>query len=135
LGRLAVHASVDGSHLGIVGHSLGGLVAALAAAGDERVKAAVTLSAVFDMAPRLQAMFGEEKVSRWKEQGEMEMDPPGSGLMLGYQFYQSLLDLDVSATVARLQAPLRIIHGEVDSSVPVEDARRFERHAGSAVKR
>ncbi len=134
LGRLAVHASVDGSRLGITGHSLGGLVAALAAAGDDRVKAVVTLSAVFDMAPRLQTLFGPDKIARWKEQGEMEMDPPGSGLMLGYQFYQSLLALDVPATAGRLQAPLRIVHGEADTSVPVSDARLFEQHAGSAVK-
>ena len=118
------------SSVGIVGHSLGGLVAVLA--GTE-ARAIVTLSAVYDMAPRLRDMLGD-RFPDWAVQGEIEMDPPGCGVILGYQFYEDLIRQDVSGALAGLTAPIRIVHGEDDKGVPVQDARRFYEGAASEQK-
>ena len=128
LAYLSGLATVDSARTGITGHSLGGLVAALAA-GQSQVKAVVTLSAVYEMAPRLQAMLGE-RFPDWERAGEIEMDPPGCGVVLGYQFYEDLVRQDVARALSGLHAPPRIVHGEDDVGVPVEDARRF--HGGAA---
>jgi len=133
LSYLAGHPRVMGSCLGITGHSLGGLVALLAAPVEPRVKAVVSLSAVFDMTPRLHGILGE-RFNEWERSGQVEMDPPGCGIMLGYQFYQDLLRQDVPGALSRLQVPLRVVHGEDDKGVPVEDARLIHQQASSNEK-
>jgi dienelactone hydrolase len=130
LAWLAAHPRVDPSRIGITGHSLGGLVAVLAGAG---VRAIVTLSAVYDMAPRLRAMLGD-RFPDWAIKGEIEMDPPGCGVILGYQYYEDLVQQDIAGSLARLTAPIRIVHGEDDNGVPVGDARLFYEGAGSDQK-
>ncbi len=134
LNYLMARPEVDPARIGITGHSLGGLVAAIAAARRPEIVCVVTLSAVFDMAPKLQKFLGADQVASWRERGTVEMDPPGSGLLLKSAFYDDLLGLDVTREIANLRAPLRIVQGGADSGVTEEDAGRYREHAGSTVK-
>lgn len=134
LNYLMARPEVDAARTGITGHSLGGLVAVITAARRPEVAALVTLSAVFDMAPKLERLLGADQVAAWRERGTVEMDPPGSGLLLKSAFYDDLTGLDVAGEVANLLAPFRIIQGGADSGVTEDDARRYRECAGSAVK-
>lgn len=125
---------VDAARVGVTGHSLGGMVAALVAARDPAVASLVTLSAVFDMPSKLQRLLGAQQLSGWRAAGTVEMDPPGSGLRLGYGFYEDLLAIDVASELARLTTPVRIVQGDADTGVTLEDAEAIKLHSGSAVK-
>lgn len=134
LAYLEARPEADPARLGITGHSMGGMLAAMAAARAPSVRSLVTLSAVFSMPEKLAGFLGEEQVRGWQERGSVEMDPPGSGLYLDYTFYEDLQRYDVAAEVRHLQAPIRIIQGEADTGVTAEDARLYHRHAGSQEK-
>jgi dienelactone hydrolase len=134
LSYLRQRPDVDAARVGITGHSLGGLVAALVAASDSAVRCLVTLSAVFDMPSKLQGLLGTDQVAGWRAAGTVELDPPGSGLRLGYGFYEDLLERDVASELARLAAPVRIVQGAADTGVTLEDAEAIKRHSGSTVK-
>lgn len=102
--------------LGLFGSSMGGAVALLAAARDERVVAIVTLAAVAH--PELLAERHLEEVASWDARGYIETleGPIGRGL------YDDAKGHDVIAAVRVLRAPLLVLHGEEDEVVPVDDA-------------
>ncbi|MBI2886496.1 MAG: alpha/beta fold hydrolase [Chloroflexi bacterium] len=134
LAYLQGRTEADPERLGLTGHSFGGMLAAITAARTPAIKSLVTLSAVFDMPEKLAGFLGEEQVRGWQERGSVEMDPPGSALFLDYGFYEDLQRYDVAAEVGRLRAPVRIIQGEADTGVTVEDAQGYHVHAGSPQK-
>ncbi|MCG3773984.1 MAG: hypothetical protein JW395_0801 [Nitrospira sp.] len=134
LAFLRKHPWVDGDRVGITGHSVGGLVAALTAVADPTIRAVVTLSAVFDLAERFALLLSADTIRRWADEGSVEMDPPGSGLYLDYEFYRDAMTLNLPAKLAMLRSPILAVQGAADVEVPVEDARLYYRHVGSAVK-
>ena len=109
---------MDLGRLGVVGHSRGGVVTLLAAGSDDRIKAAVALSA-----PSSEDM-PEEAKHIIREQGYVvsPSSRTGQDLRIGRAWLDDLEQnasrLDVLAAVARITAPLMIVHGTADASVP-----------------
>ena len=134
LDYLTRHPRVDPLRVGITGHSLGGMVAALTAARTSSVQVVVTLSAVFDMAERLKHLLGPQKILDWQRRGFDEIDPPGSGVFLNYRFYENLLQHDVAAEVSRITSPTLTLHGELDTGVTVRDAQLYHQHVAAPSK-
>ena len=102
--------------VGLFGSSMGGAVALLAAARDERVRAVVTLAAVAH--PALITERYPAETDQWESRGYIET-PAGR---IGRGLYDDAKHHDVIAAVAVLEAPLLVLHGEVDEVVPVSDA-------------
>lgn len=103
-------------HFGLFGSSMGGAVALLGAARDERIKAVATLAAVGHP-----ANIGETnpaEVDAWLSQGFIETEAG----KIGRGFYDDALSHDVIATVRVLVAPILVLHGEEDTVVPQTDA-------------
>lgn len=138
LGRVldALHARrlgsrrLDLSRLAVLGHSRGGATAILRAREDPRVHALVTWASVSTL-----WRYSEREVAAWKREGSMEFLNTRTGQRMhidaGY-----LDDLeahgqrfDVLAAVAALSAPILLVHGEEDLSVPVQEAH--ELHAAT----
>ena len=124
----------DVRRIGLLGHSRGGGVALLRAARDPRVGSVVTWNAVARF-----CRWDDETVARWREEGFLSIPNSRTGqiLRLGREF---LADLDahgdalVPAVAARrLEAPLLVIHGTRDETIPVEDAEQIVRAAGPGV--
>ena len=111
--------------LGIAGHSRGGVVTLLAAGSDDRIKAAVALSAPSS------SDLPEEAKQVIREQGYVvsPSSRTGQDLRIGRAWLDDLEQnadrLDVLASVARITAPLMIVHGTADASVPVACAERI----------
>jgi len=111
---------------GLFGSSVGGTVALLAAARDERIVGVATLAAVahIESTTELQPSL----VRDWEEKGYIET---ASG-RLGRAFYDDARAHDVVAAVRILHAPLLVLHGEDDPTVPVSDAHDIASAARNA---
>jgi uncharacterized protein len=107
------------SSVGLVGHSRGGGIAVLHAAGDARVKALVTWAAISSV-----ERWSPHEVAEWRRQGVKEVVNTRTGQRLPQ--YPDILDdverhaadtLDILGAAARLRLPWLIVHGSEDESV------------------
>jgi pimeloyl-ACP methyl ester carboxylesterase len=116
--------------LALVGHSRGGGDAILHAAGDPRVAALATWSAVssFDR-------WNAATRAEWRESGRIyvmnartgQQMPLDVGLLDDFEARRD--ELDVGAAAGRVEAPWLIVHGEQDLTVDVEEALALARVA------
>lgn len=127
---------VDPDAVGLFGHSRGGGTALLGATRGRfatEIGALVTWAAVatYDR-------FDEETKTVWRREGVLPVLnartgqelPLGLGLLEDLESRRDLLDLESAA--AEISVPWRILHGEDDESVPVEEAERlYERARGT----
>jgi len=110
---------MDLSRLAVLGHSRGGVTALLTAGGDRRIKAVVSLS----------APAGTDNLTKHQKQIIRDVGyivSPSSRTGQDLRIGRALLDdleqnaeeLDMLAAVGRIEAPLMIVHGAADASVP-----------------
>jgi len=111
---------MDLSRLAVLGHSRGAVTALLSGGSDERIKVVVSLSAPCS-ADNLSA--DQKQILR---EGGYIISPSsrtGQELRIGPALQEDLdrnpEKLDVPAAVGRMTAPLLIVHGTADDSVPV----------------
>jgi pimeloyl-ACP methyl ester carboxylesterase len=129
-GKLPPHGR-RADRIGLIGHSMGGGVAILYAAGDSRVGAIVTWAGVSHL-----DRFPREVVSEWRARGWTTITNARTSQEL--RMSTAWLDdvernresLDILAAARRLTAPLLVIHGEADESVPIAEARAIAEAAG-----
>lgn len=117
----AVDGGLGGVHL--VGHSMGGGLAVLHAAGDRRVASVSLLAAVSHV-----VRFGDEDRRRWRTEGRIAIPNQRTGqtMWLGLDFLDDLERnagaLDIAAAAGAVDVPALIVHGSGDETVPVEEA-------------
>jgi len=119
--------------LGLLGHSRGGGIAVLDAAGDPRIRALVTWAAIstVDRWPAAQR-------ATWREAGVNEVKNVRTGEVL--PLYTDVLDdvenhggaLDIERAAARLTIPWLIVHGTADEAVALGEGERLARAAPRA---
>ena len=112
--------------LAVFGSSLGGAVALLCAARDERIVALSTLGAVAHPAELLER--NPQACDDFARQGYADL-PQGR---LGPQFYYDSMAHEVVAAVGVLHAPLFVLHGLEDQVVPCSDAHDIAAAARNA---
>jgi uncharacterized protein len=103
--------------VGIVGSSLGGLVALLFASEEPEVRAVATIAAVAHPERFGQSLSSEER-ERWRREGIYEWE----GMRLRSSFLEDAESLDALSAVQRICAPLLLTHGTADAVVPRSDA-------------
>lgn len=112
---------VDDNRIGLIGLSLGGCVAACAAARDRRVKALALWAAVAD----LQEVFAD----RWGELVQQALETQGwfdyGGWKISKAFYDDALQVDPLREGLRYDGAALIVHGTNDEVVPVDHAHRY----------
>jgi dienelactone hydrolase len=115
------------STLGIIGHSRGGGIAILQTAGDPRIGALVTWSAI----SRVERWPADQR-SVWREAGHTEIRNARTGQIL--PLYTDVLDdieqnadaLDIEAAAGRVAVPWLILHGTEDESVGFSEAESLK---------
>ena len=112
---------VDASRIGIVGLSLGGLVAACTAGREPRIKSAVLWAPVADLPGIINAQQTGAQKSTLASRGWADI----GGLKLGSTFLDDMLTVRPADEIAGSDSPLLIIHGSADQTVPVENAEQF----------
>ncbi len=105
---------MGGREIHLVGSSLGGTVAILAAAIHANIKSLVTIAAP--------AIMPNQARAAW---GDAAREVPA-------QFYDDAAIHNVVAAAGRINCPWLIIHGIDDPVVPVEQARQLAKAAPSA---
>jgi uncharacterized protein len=108
---LAARPEVNTARLGLVGISWGGIMAALLAGRDHRVKTTVLWSSApggpSQWRPPFEQVEGKEAAYLW-------------GNWLGRPFYQELWQLDTLAELKQAQGSLLLVYGTADDAVPAE---------------
>ena len=118
--------------LGLFGHSRGGGEAVLAAAEDRRVNALVTWAAIADIPNR----WTPAQVEAWTrgEDVEIENARTKQKMPIAPAYWEDVEknreSLDITASAGRVSIPWLVVHGDADTSVPVDDAHRLFDAAG-----
>ena len=107
--------------IGLAGHSMGAVIAILAAARTKTVKAVCAL------AGRLSGhsathFFSKKQLKEFEDTGKVSFSSRGRSLQLSTHFFADTKLYDLPETVKSLQTPLMVIHGDADEIIPVQDA-------------
>jgi putative redox protein len=114
----------------LVGSSLGGAVAMLAASQMSHAVAAVaTIAAVADTSIFTEGLSPDE-LDDWRERGSRRW---GEGSMRS-SFLDDVNHTDIPVAVAAIDCPMLVVHGGSDTVVPVEHARIIEAAAGCELR-
>lgn len=106
---------------GATGHSLGGLVCAIAASIDKRIKAIAPVSAPSDfreLFDTLENMLGKNFTDYWKSNKYIYL----YGRKMKYGFYKDAIKYDAAKILKNIRCPLLLIHGDADELVPLKQS-------------
>lgn len=131
LAALDLVASHGYCRLGLMGSSFGGLITTLVAA-SQPVPKGIPLSALalkcpaLDFPEILRLEFGEAGMDRWKRMNVIPNLTDGSEpFPLRFAFYEDCLRYDAYKAAESIRAPVLIVQGDRDESVPLHQSRRL----------
>lgn len=117
---------IDPSRIGLLGRSLGGAIALLAAGRHRSIKSLGLWAPVFKSDPWRE--LWESFKSNQLDQAKQEMIRHLPANVPNVEFLKQFFKLDLDRQLAELKhIPLLHIHGEQDHIVKIEHAREFER--------
>jgi uncharacterized protein len=121
----------DTNNMYLVGHSMGGGMAILYAAADERIKKLVTWAGISECKTPW-GSWPPDKMEEWKQTGVQYYTNTRTNQQMPL-YYQLYLDyknnkekLDIEKAVRKLAIPVLICHGTLDIAVPVEKAYQLK---------
>ena len=120
-----VSRGVDSSRIGVLGFSLGGVVALLAGSNPNTYGAVVSDSAFADL-----GLMFKHSMTRLKR--PLRAWLPGMEFMARTLYRIDVREISPARAIAQSDTPVLIIHGEEDSEVPVEHARLLGRAIGAS---
>jgi putative redox protein len=112
------------SWIGVAGHSMGAMVALLAASEMDSIKAICTLAA---KASALQSFhfLSEDQIQALRRTGRVNFISRGRTLEFTEAFFADAAKYDLSSIMTSLPQPLMVVHGDMDEIIPVENAYRL----------
>jgi dienelactone hydrolase len=119
------------TQLGLFGHSRGGGTSVLYTAGSQAIASLVTWAAIGNV-----RRWPDATVAAWRKAGKIDVPNARTGQIL--PLYTDVLDdidahadgnLDIPAAAGRIRVPWRIMHGELDETVPQSDAETLAQAA------
>jgi len=119
---------LDVNQISLMGHSRGGGTVLIKAAADTRIKKVITLAGVSNYTSRFPK---KENLEKWKEKGVYYVKNGRTHQEMPhfYQFYEDFIKnkkgLNIQRAVKTLAVPHLIIHGNSDTSVGVEEAKKL----------
>lgn len=118
---------IDTDNISIIGHSMGGGIAILHTAIDDRIKKLATWASISECNTPW-GSWSSEKLENWK-QSRVEFysnTRTKQQLPLYYQLYEDYENnkglLDIKKAIQQISIPVLICHGTADNSVPIEKA-------------
>jgi dienelactone hydrolase len=123
--------SLDVEKIYLAGHSMGGGIAILFAAEDDRIKKLVTWAAIGECKTPW-GNWTAEKLEEWRQKGVQYYTNTRTNqqMPLYYQLYQDYQQhsyrLNIATAIQKLPIPILICHGSLDIAVPVEKALQLK---------
>lgn len=108
----------------LVGHSLGGTAAIVAAGQLPEIAAIATISAPSDVQHVLQ-QFAPKDLKRIEADGEAEIMIAGRPFSIRKSFLDDCTEHDVEAHLEALRRPILVLHAPLDGVVGIENASRL----------
>lgn len=118
---------VNPRRIAVYGFSMGGWTALNLAAAEPALKAVVAIAPAGGP-----EMLGPD-TRTFLAHLSKSLNVPAQGLLLA-DFRRALADFDPARAVARLRAPLLLIHGDEDGTIPVGISRRYAALAGRGAR-
>ena len=115
------------SWFGLAGHSMGAMVALLAAAEMDNVRAVCTLASK-SSALHSTHFLNESQLHELKNTGRVNFVSRGRNLELTDSFFADAAQYELSKVLPSLVQPWLIVHGDQDEIIPVEDAYRLHQY-------
>jgi len=112
--------------IGLTGHSMGAVVALLAAVEMSFVDAVCCLAGRLSGMDPLRFLTSGQQVELQKS-GRIQFASRGRDLQLTSGFFADAQQFDLPQTIKSLDTPLLIIHGDQDEVIPVDEAHRAYR--------
>lgn len=119
---------VNTNNINLIGHSRGGGISIIKASEDKRIKKLITLASISDFGRRT-ATVGD--LQEWKEKGVKYVVNGRTKQQMPhyYQFYEDFKAnenrLNILSAVEKLTIPYLIIHGDVDTSISINEAKEL----------
>ena len=100
--------------LGLYGHSLGGLIAFLAAARSQVQVLAASGAPTGPMNYDWQALYGAEPMKRLEREGVLALpsERPGDVVLVGRSLLDAFAGIDQAALLAAVHCPMLLVHGD-----------------------
>lgn len=108
----------------LVGHSLGGLAAILAAAKMPHIAAVATIGAPSDLEHILR-LFGTDDLEAIERDGEAMVAIAGRPFLIRRSFLDAIANIEVEKSIAGLRCPLLVMHSPLDQVVAIDHASRI----------
>lgn len=115
LDAVAKHDGINGAAVGILGVSLGGLLASMVAARDHRVAAAAEVGGTFDTESRW------ERANRLSRLGHQHITQSATE----EETRRRIGTWTMRGLASEIRCPFLVVHGEKDRIVPVDQAEAF----------
>ena len=125
---------VDPGRVGVLGLSMGGMVAALLMGEDQRIPVAALWGAVSDPQYQVAQKMTPESRKQLKQMGCADY----GGLAVGQCFFDDIVKHEPLKVIQRTKAAVLVVHGGEDETVPVKASADYEKalkKAGRAVIR
>ncbi|MFA4938872.1 bifunctional alpha/beta hydrolase/OsmC family protein [Brevundimonas sp.] len=108
----------------LIGHSLGGAAALIAATDLPDVAAVATIGAPADLQHILRE-FRPDDLDTVRREGEASVEIAGRSFVIRQSFLEAVERFDVETCIASLRRPVLILHSPIDQVVGIEHASRL----------
>jgi putative redox protein len=110
--------------IGFVGHSMGGMVALLAAAEMANVRAVCTLAAKASALDTTR-WFSQSQRQELERAGRLRFISRGRSLELTEDFFKDAAQYHLADIMASLRQPLLLVHGDQDEIISVQETHKL----------
>lgn len=108
----------------LIGHSLGGIAAIVAAGDMPDIVAVATIGAPADLQHILRN-FRQNDLDTIASEGEASVEIAGRPFLVRRSFLETVAGIDVEASIASLRRPVLIMHAPMDEVVSIDHASRI----------
>lgn len=107
----------------LIGHSLGGAMALMAAKDMPTIRAVATMGAPFD--PAHSVLHFADKIGEVDEAGAVPVILGGRELTISRSYLEDLADINPEAYIGLVRKPLLILHSPIDQTVGIDSAQKI----------
>jgi alpha/beta superfamily hydrolase len=119
---LVEHPNVDTANITLLGHSMGGAIAASVAAIDTRIQQLILLSPVAEPLNDILGILGQERYKRCLQEGIVNYE----GFEIGKDFFFSLSQVHPLVEINKFKGNVLLVHGSEDVETPLKNAYQYQ---------